>query len=311
MIYFFYGEDLFEIARERDSFLNNFKKKFGENSITKITNDTENFSIKISEIFNINLLFQKRLFILENPEKNIENWRIIGENLSRLNKAENDILIISENPDKRTKTYKNLLTNCDKNAREFKKKSPRAVIISAGKIARELGFSADQKSIEKLTSFCAFDEWRIYSELKKLREISDKLDEKIIKKFIAPDPITNVFEIFQFALTGEKLRAKNELEKIHLRGEEPIKFFGLLVSQVFALAAASEENPKFSEYKIAPFQLHKAGELWRRILQKNPKINKRAFVAKLARKLAEMDIKIKRTDQNQIWIYIEIFLGEI
>lgn len=314
MIYFFYGENSFAINRTRDEILHDFEKNFGENSIEKIAFDDENFLDKIREIFNVNLFFKKRLFLFENPEKNPENWREIGENLARFSEAENEILIIAENPDKRTKTFKDLLKIAGKNAREFRKKSPRETIIFTENLARELGFSVQKNAAEKLANFCAFDEWRIFSELKKMREISTDLSENLIEKFVTPDLSANAFLILDLAISGEKMHAKNELEKLRANREEAMKFFGLLASQIFALsAAAAEKNPKFSDYKIAPFQLQKARESWHKISQKTGNLTKnpREIIANLTRKLAETDAKMKRSNQEQSWLYLEIFLGEI
>jgi len=306
MIYFFYGENDFALRRSADELIAKFTHEISLDAISKLDASETDAQQLIAEIVGVSLFAPQRLIVIKNVDQNREFWRILDDNLMRIEESPNDVLLFANAPDKRTKTYKNLLKKAT--TREFSLlrhyEIPRWIIAESAK----LNIKIQPDTAEELAVICSDDQWRIWRELEKLAALGRVVDKKLIQEFIEPDISANAFEILNLALTGDLAQAQDELQKLRGQGEDANKFLGLLTSQLFALTGAiygGSDSDVAKDLKIHPFQLGKMRDLARDLDRP------REHVKRLTRILAETDARMKLSNSDEAWTLVGVMLGKI
>jgi len=309
VIYFYYGENDFALKRAAEQLATDFVAKFGIDAVTKIdASETDSAKI-LSEIFNVSLFAPRRLIVVSNATENKDFWRMLDDNLVRISDSANDVLLIAKTPDKRTKTYKDLLKDTGKNAREFLPLKHYEMTKWIANEATKLAMKISLDAAEGLATACGDDQWRIFNELQKLAALGQTIDKKLVQEFVEPDLTTNAFEIFALSLSSEQIRAQNELQKLRDSGEDANRFFGLLTSQVFALVGAvfGSGSDVAKDLKIHPFQLGKMRDLAQSL---GNAAEQKVYVKKVVRLLAEADARMKLSRSDEAWTIAEVMLAQ-
>ena len=305
VIFFYYGENSFAVDQQSNQQISDFTRQYGPDSLAKIDaseTDTTNF---VSQIVNTSLLSPRRIIILRDSDKVKSIWNSLGENLGRV-PDEIDLVVIAESPDKRTKTFKDLLKTAK--SKEFKPLREYELINWLKSEVSKLGQTITDGAARQLLTATSADQWRLSNEITKLSALNRPIDEQLVNQMVEPDLATNAFAVLEMSISGKVSQATNEVEKLR-QIEDPNKFFGLLTSQVFALAAAVFGNSDTAkELKIHPFQLTKSND----ILYKIGNIQEqKTRVKQIARVMAETDAKIKLSNADQSWTLIEAVLNKI
>lgn len=311
MIYFYYGENKFAINRQIDGLLQIFCDKHDASGVTKLDASEMEPQNLIAEIVNLNMFVPHRLIIARGFENARAAWEKIGENLDRV-PDETDLVIVAGKPDKRTKTYKNLLKSAK--TREFpilKSYELKSWLVDEMIAVR---VKIDAEAVEELltiTSGESDQQTRLATEITKFQVLGKTVNVELVRQVVEPNLATNAFTILNLAITGKRQEVAVELERLQGSGEDANKFFGLLASQVFALAAvifAGSDAETARRLKIHPFQLSKMQDLARGL---GDLATAKRRVKKITRVLAETDAKMKLSRADEAWTLVETALARI
>ncbi|MDR0957107.1 MAG: DNA polymerase III subunit delta [Candidatus Nomurabacteria bacterium] len=306
MIYFYYGENDFLLRRQIATDVASFSKKHGDEAVSKINASDVSFEKLFSEIANINMFAPRRLAVLSGLENEKNLWEKLNENLSRI-PDEITLIVAMIKPDKRTKMFKDLKKVAE--SKEFL--NPKAFemakfVLEEASLRRvEIRREAVQKLIEITSGDGENQLARIASEIAKMSALNKVISVEMVEKMVEPDVSANVFVILEKAIAGKRDEIKKELQILQESGENANKFFGLLVSQIFALAAAVFGGDDMADLKINPFQLKNASDLSYKLgTQSEREKRVKAIVAHMA----EIDAKMKLSNANNAWILVETML---
>lgn len=294
MIYLFFGENSFEVEQRVKALVAGFDgdvEKFDSEELAP-----ENLPDLLA---GVTLFSTKRLVIIKNASQNKALWAAFGEWFEK--GVENDVVLVESSLDKRTKTYKWL----EKNAKVQGSQELKA--FEAVKwLQATFGAELDRVVAEFLVEYVGTDQWRLEHEVEKLKLSGKKPTRELIEAIVEPTPQATAFELLDAAFQG---RAE-DLERIYevvSRQEEAQKFFGLIASQVYALAVAVHMSGKPSsqvtkETGLHPFVLQKTTSLARQMSKKQ--------LQELVERLTELDANLKSRGVDA-WVQIRSFLNSL
>ncbi len=253
MITLLTGENSFEIDRALDAIISGF-----DGIVEKI----EGSGLQIAQIpdilMGVSLFNDKRLVIIRNLSENKLVWPVFGDWLPKLS-DDIHLVLIEPSPDKRTVTFKALKKNAD--VREFASWTDRDAFQAEKWVANEaktMGFDLNKKCIQYLVQWVGVDQWQLYYALEKL-SLTDDITVETIKNVIEPNPVENVFNLFETAIRGD-LEALARILKTLEQTEDVFRLTALLSSQVFQLAAvasAGKDNNVAKDFGIHPYVVSK------------------------------------------------------
>lgn len=214
------------------------------------------------------LFSSERLVVIEDLSDNKTVWAGLDELLAGV-PAETTVLLVETHPDKRTKAYKWLQKNAD--VREFNELDERTASEWLQTEARRNDSDLQPEAARYLVRYVGLDQWRLKGELDKLLLAEEPITNALIQDISEPHPQATAFELLDAAFGGDR-DTLERLLTIVSRSEDPYKFFGLLSSQVFALAAvkaAGQRRPDeiAKDLGLHPFVVRKVGSLAGRLDQ--------------------------------------------
>jgi DNA polymerase III, delta subunit len=299
MIHFYYGEDSLSLKRKIDTATKSFSVKYGAENVSQIDATEANIDNVLSELVNIGLFSANRLIILRNVFANKYFCEKLEETLPRV-ADETEIVIVEPKPDRRTKLYKILTKNykskdfvLDKNVANF-----------AMDEANSKKVEIDRSGIDELILYTGGDRWRIASEIEKFAAINKLVTRDLVHDNVEPELQASAFNLLDNLLAGRREKVFEELSKLRIQ-EDANKFFGLLSSQIYALAVAANSEEKTSseaakETGVHPFVLSK-------MLQATNRISKED-VKRYSKIISETDEKIKAS-KTDAWTLVELAIS--
>ena len=250
------------------------------------------------------LFASNRLVVIKNLSENKSVWNDLVEWIPRVSDDVHLVLVDSK-LDKRTKTYKELMkiatvtefpvwTERDTN------KAEQWVVEQAKK--QHMHF--DKKSAQALVARVGVDQWQLYHAIRKLSAL-DSVSPDIINNVIEANPAENVFNLFDAALRGNRVRVHDMITTLK-QTDDAYMVFGLLSSQAFQLAAlASTDAPSSDVAKLIgahPFALSKLAPYASRIGKHGAK--------KMISTFADTDTAMKSTAADP-WLLVERTLVKV
>jgi len=310
VIYLYHGENEFALQRQIEVVTAKFAEQYDQAAITRLDASEIEPQNLLAEIVNINMFAPRRLIIIKDAEKNKATWDMLGENLTRV-PDETDLIIVAAKPDKRTKTYKDLLKFAK--VREFTNLKPHEIKNWLSEEMRASGIKTDTRAIDELITATAGDsdqQARLAAEIAKFQVLGRPVDVDLVRQVVEPNLATNAFEILGLAIRGDRRRVTAELKQLRESGEDANKFFGLLTSQVFAMATAvfaGSDAETAKKMKIHPFQLSKMRDL---ASQLGDVVMRKRRIAKITEIFAAADAKMKSSGGDP-WVIIELMLAKL
>lgn len=296
MIVLLTGDNTFELARS----LEDYERAF-EGTLEKFYGTDLELSQLPDLFFGTNLFAEKRCIVIRSLSDNKQLWEVLPNWLERVSN-DTDVVLIEQNPDKRTRTYKDLMKLAQ--VKEHTSWSDRDIVtaeIWAIKEAKEMGFLLDKKYAQALIRRTGPNQWNVYHALQKL-SLVDRVTIDVINDLVEASPNENVFNLFDAALRGDRLRVLQMLHALR-QTQDPYMTFGLLSSQCFQLAALSvTENPINDiarDLGVHPFSLSK--------LAPHAKKLGREQIRKMTNHFANIDSTMKSSSVDP-WILIENLL---
>lgn len=232
MITLLAGENSFEIERYLREIITGFS---GE--VEKINGDNLQLAGLPDVLMGSSLFSSNRIVIIRGLSDNKVIWPIFGD---WLNKVSDDIhlIIIEPKPDKRTATFKLLKKFAD--IKEFNQWTDRDYLTAEKWVideADKLGFKLDKKTAQFLVQRVGVDQWQLANSIDRLSLIDDVTIESITD-LIDANPVENVFNLFETALSGDMGKLRQIIRNLE-QTEDVYRLFALLSAQVFQLAAVA------------------------------------------------------------------------
>lgn len=280
------GENTFAISEAVQQLTDAFSAKHGAEGVERV--DGENLApANLPDLLQGATLFApNRLVII----KNISANKSILEPLANFLPQTADsitLVIVDANLDKRTKLYKFLKK--DSNFQEFKNLSHNQLCDWAKKAAAKLGGKLEQNEADFLVQRVAGDQWRLSNEIKKLVNFDPQITKQNIESLVEPSSEGTAFELLDAALANKSQDVTRLIDELKYQ-EEPHKLFGLLASQIYALAVISAAGQKNADTIAGDTGLHPF------VIRKMQPIAKklgRARVAAIAKDVALADAQLK------------------
>jgi DNA polymerase-3 subunit delta len=297
------GENTFAIAQAEKQLIAAFTKKHGANAVERV--DAEGLALaRLPDLLQGATLFAPaRLVIIKNIAANKPILEPLGEALAHA--ADDTTIVVADGMlDKRTKLYKFL--KAKSSFKDF-------TLLSDGQLtkwlqdeAAQLGGQLGMPEAQHLLNRVGRDQWRLANEISKLVDYRAQVSIEAINNLVEPSPEGTVFELLDAALSG-KTDEVRQLISLLKTGEDPYKLFGLLASQVHALAVvatAGSRSPDViaKDAGLHPFVVRKTQAVARRL---GP-----ARVAQIAADVATCDVQLKSTGADP-WDLLQLCLYKI
>lgn len=297
------GENTYALSQAERQVIDAFAAKHGANGIERI--DAEDLdTVRLPDLFQGATLFAPvRLVVL----KNISANKGIQEPLTDvLAKVADDTTVIISDPhlDKRTKLYKFLKANT--NFQELPPLDEHKLTAWVAQQVVAAGGTITNTDAQFLVQRAGRDQWRLHHEIEKLAGYQSEINRHVIESLVEPSPEGNAFELLDAALAGQPQKVATILAALKTE-EDPYKLFGLLASQVHALAvvaAAGGKSPDViaKEAGLHPFVVRKTQPVVRRLGVER--------IQKIAKDVADCDWHLKSTGADP-WRLLEVTLQKM
>jgi len=292
MITMLIGENSFEVQRALDQIMHDFN-----GIVEKVDGSNLQLSQLPDILMGVSLFADKRLVIIRNLGENKAVWPVLGDWLSKIS-DDIHLVLVETKPDKRTATYKAMVKGAD--VHEFDQWTDRDVAKAEKWVESEAAnqdINIDKKCVQALVQWVGVDQWQLFHALEKVA-LTDDFTIDSIKNIIEPNPVENVFNLFETAIRGD-VDKLNQILKTLEKTEDVFRLIALLSSQAFQLAAvvsADKADNVSRDFAINPYIVQKLTPIAKRL--------GRSGVSKIITIFTELDddIKLSRADP---WLLVE------
>lgn len=294
MIYLVFGDNTFEIDQQVKKLITDF-----DGEVEKVDGDDISAEQLPDLLAGVTLFSASRMVIMKNVSHNKTVWVALGEWLEK--GVDNDVVLVESKLDKRTRTYKWLDKNAEKyNFNELRSFEAEKWLAGEAK-KRQLDMPLDV--VRYMVGYVGVDQWRLSGELDKLLLSGRSISKDLIDEIVEPTPQATSFELVDAAFRG-KSELMNSIFETVSRQEDPYMFFGLISSQVHAIALMKNAGGR-SVYVVAKeaganaYVLEKVEGLAATMSSRQ--------IKSMVSRLAELDANIKSRGVDP-WIQIRSFL---
>lgn len=254
-------------------------------------------------LMGVSLFADKRLVVIKDLSESKEAWVKLAEWLSNVS-DDIELVLVEAKPDKRTTTYKELkkiakIIECNEWGDSDFAKAETWLIDEA----KKMGANLDKKSAQLIVRRAGLNQWQLYNAVEKV-SLLDRITEEAIESVVDTSPAENVFNLFDAALRGERLKLAGMLKTIE-QSEDPFRLFALLSSQAFQLAtvmAAGSSDNIAKDFGVHPYVVSKLSSSAKKLGRGGARKIINVFAA------ADDDMKLSRADP---WLLIERALQQV
>lgn len=264
MVRVYTGANSYLLKRELNKVKAEFADKYGELAVEIIDGEEASYEQIKDAVNSIPFLAEKKLVVIRGLSQNKD----ASEKIEELADAPNELIIIEPKPDKRSVYYKFLKKNAD--LVEFNELDERELAQWLVKEAEGQGTRLDFKEAYYLVQRVGNNQELVSNELKKLIDFGQGISRRTIDSLTEASPQTTIFNLLDYAFSGNMDKAMDIYEQQRTQGEEPLKIFGMLVWQMHLVALVdSARDQSDSEIMQAsglkPFTLNKSRSIARRM----------------------------------------------
>jgi DNA polymerase-3 subunit delta len=297
------GENTFAIAAAERQLAAAFTSKHGAHGVERV--EAEDLTpARLPDLFQGATLFAPaRLVIIRNLGANKPMLESLTEALAHA--ADDTTVVVADAAlDKRTKLYKFLKANSS-----FKEFSPLGDAQLASWLqgeATRLGGALGAREARHLIDRAGRDQWRLANELDKLVSFAPEVTAGAIDQLVDATPEGTAFELLDAALAGNRPQLQQLFASLKTQ-EDPYKLFGLLASQVHALAVVATAGAR------SPDAIAKDAGLHPFVVRKTQAVASRlgvTRVAQIAADVARCDLQLKSTSADP-WDVLQLCLQKI
>ncbi len=300
MIHLYYGDNDYALTQTLWRMRDEFVEAHGEHSVAVTQGDSLSLVELPQLLQGASLFATSKLTIIHDASANKPVWDELGDFLDGA--GEIDLVLVEAKPDKRTRTYKWLQKNAE--VREFRMLDEREVASWLRTHARTYGIELHHDEANFLVSYVGTDQWRLHHDVEKLALAGKPISRQLIEELVDPNPQATAFELLDAVVGGRRDQAMAKLAVVR-RSEDPYKFIGLLVSQLYALAVCKTAEGKSSqaiasEAGIHPYVAQKTLPLARNLTRRE--------LQNMIEHVARADELIKTTGAEP-WSHVETSIG--
>jgi DNA polymerase III delta subunit len=295
MITLWYGDNSYDLAQALGDWMAEHP------DVIRIDGELVDRSSWQQHLMGVSLFSPRREAVIRNASKNRDLWQELAvlpdDDLL-------DMLLVESKPDKRTATFKQLQKSG--NTREFTSRTPLQLIAWLQQQAAAHNQVLSPAVARRLIERVGDDQWRLSSELSKILLMSPaEITRELVDIYTEASLETTTFELLDALFAGESSKVERLTTQLE-RTEDPYRFIGLVVSQVFAIAliahATSLSDSLAKQAGIHPFVLKRLSPLARSLGT--------AGVEKLVAIVAQLDRQLKTTGQNP-WLLIRAAFARV
>jgi DNA polymerase III subunit delta len=297
------GENTFAIAAAERQLAAAFVEKHGAHGVERV--DAEDLTpARLPDLFQGATLFAPaRLVILKNVGANKPILEPLAETLAHA-ADETTVVVADAALDKRTKLYKFLKAHSS--FKEFSQLNDAQLALWLQGEATRLGGALGTREARHLIERAGRDQWRLANEIDKLVSFAPEVTAGAIDQLVDATPEGTAFELLDAALAGNRSQLQQLLGVLRTQ-EDPYKLFGLLASQIHALAVVATAGTRSpdtiaKEAGLHPFVVRKTQAVAARLGVKR--------VAQVAADVARCDIQLKSTSADP-WDVLQLCLHKI
>ncbi|MEI6850399.1 MAG: DNA polymerase III subunit delta [Candidatus Saccharibacteria bacterium] len=298
MITLLVGENSFEIDQALSMIIKDF-----DGEVERINGSDLQTSQIPDILMGASLFADSRLVVIKELCENKLVWSVISDWLPRVS-DDIHLVLVESKPDKRTTTFKTLKKIAD--VREFLPWSDRDTSRAEKWVADQsenTGVKIDKKCVQFLVQWVGVDQWQLFYSLEKLSLI-DVITVDSIKNLIEPNPIENVFNLFETALRGDTKTISLILHTLE-QTQDVYQLAALLFSQSFQLAviiSSSKTDNIVHDFGLHPYVVTKLTTIANRL--------GKAGVSKIVAIFIELDDDMKLS-KAEPWLLIERALTKV
>jgi DNA polymerase-3 subunit delta len=298
------GPNDFCIRQEVNSYIRTFLERHGEHAIERIDGETFDPHHVAELVGGTSLFADRRLIIMRSAGKSKALWDMLGEQVAHHIPSETTLVIVEPILDKRTKTYKVLQQQGEIKTLDLL--SDRQLLTWIKATVKELGGTIEDSVALYLVELVGNNQWQLSQELEKLVAYKPSIERQAVDALVEPNPQAAVFEIIDAAFKHDKNFIGQQLHSLKV-SEDPYRFFGLLVSQLYTLAlvvhgGSRKADDIAKEAGVHPFVIRKMQQIASGISKKQ--------IAAQIELLAACDKRLKSTSIDP-WTILEQYLYRI
>ena len=297
------GENAFAIAAAERQLVAAFTAKHGAHGVERV--EAEDLTpARLPDLFQGATLFAPaRLVIIKNIGANKPMLEPLTEALGSV--ADDTTVVVADAAlDKRTKLFKFLKAHSS--FKEFPMLGDVQLASWLQGEATRLGGALGSREARYLIDRAGRDQWRLANELEKLVSFAPEVTAAGIDQLVDATPEGTVFELLDAALAGNVSQLQQLLVALKTQ-EDPYKLFGLLASQVHALAVVATAGAR------SPDAIAKDAGLHPFVVRKTQAVASRLGVSRVARiaaAVARCDMQLKSTSADP-WDVLQLCLKKI
>lgn len=280
-----------------------FTAKHGANGIERVDGE-ELTPARLPDLLQGATLFAPvRLVIIKNLAASKQIHEALAEALAAVS-PDTTVVIADGNLDKRTKLYKFL--KAKSNFQEFAPLDDTKLTAWVQQAVQAAGAEIAKADAQYLVQRSGHDQWRLHNEVEKLASYQPQINRGVIDSLVEPSPEGTAFELLDAALTGKPDQVTRIVAALKTT-EDPYKLFGLLASQVHALAVISAAGSRAAD------QIAKDAGLHPFVVRKTQPLAKKlgaARVRAIAGDVADCDWQLKSTGVDP-WQLLAVTLQKI
>lgn len=297
------GENSFAAIQAERQIVQAFVKEHGPHGLERL--DAESLTPeRLPDLLQgVNLFAPARLVVI----KNLAAAKVIHDPLlAALEHVADGITVAISDPllDKRTKLYKFLQKNST--FKEFSVLTDAQLVAWLQGQAKQQGAELGTAEAKHLLARAGRDQWRLANEIEKLAICSVSISAQDIDRLVEPDPEGTAFDLLEAALAGKYTAISRGIAALKTK-EDPYKIFGLIASQVHALAVVAAAGTRNSDAiakdaGLHPFVVRKTQSAAKKLGQTR--------IARIAADVAGCDAALKSTGADP-WDLLRLCLQKI
>lgn len=250
----------------------------------------------------ISLFTQKRLLIVKNLSENKDAWGEMALQ-AEYDNEDTHLVLIEPKPDKRTKTYKVLQKSAKViECQPLGEREASRAVAWLGQAAQERNVKITPGAANLLVQRVGVDQYMLLHELARL-QVMGEVTLELVETYTQITANDNAFTLLELALSGEAIALQQKVQRLR-PSEDAYMTFGLLVSQIYALAGLvlADGDDVAKELGVHPFVLTKL----RQTAQRLTPTRVRTIVHEMT--VADTQLKSSATEP---WLILETTLTRI
>jgi len=264
MIYFFAGDNAFEMRQATNSLVRMFVGIHGDLALERIDAEEADMATILDAIASVPFLASNKMVVISNASQ-----KDLLEKLVTVDAPEStDVIVLIPKVDKRASYYKALQKHAGFKSFEIGKQPNLLTWIIDS--VQDLGGTINQTSARYLIDRVGPNQMLISKELEKLVLYQPEVTQETIELLCEPNPQSTIFELVDAAFAGKQKQAETIYAEQRAQKVEPHAILGMIVWQLHILAIVKTAGQRSADViakdaKLNPFVVRKSMNLARNL----------------------------------------------